>query len=432
MAAAIMWFRRDLRLEDNPAWNEATAVSDRVLPVFCIDPRLWQTAHARRLDALTGNLRALDGELATLGGCLHITTGIPEKKIPEVAGRFKAARIFANRDYGPFARRRDDSVAGHAPLALFDGGLVHPPGTVLTTHGEMYRVFGPFYRRWILTQPPDLGAPGTASVESLPGDELPGREVGKAGEPRRRLRDFLAGIETYGEGRGDGTSRLSIDLKFGTIAAQRILDEVGDSTESRRAFTRQLAWRDFWAHLLWAYPELATTPLRSEFKRIEWNDDPDGLEAWKRGQTGYPIVDAAMRQLLSEGWIHNRLRMITASFLVKDLLIDWRLGERHFRHHLLDGDVAQNVGNWQWVAGVGADAAPYFRVFNPILQSRKLDPSGDYIRKHIPELDQLGPAEIHEPWKNPEITPQRYPAPLVDHAAARRRAIAAYDRAKSG
>jgi deoxyribodipyrimidine photo-lyase len=231
---------------------------------------------------------------------------------------------------------------------------------------------------------------------------------------------------------------LSADLKFGTIAPHRIALEIGDATPGRRSFLRQLAWRDFYAQVLEGRPDSVETAYRREYESIAWADDDEGFDAWKAGRTGFPFVDAGMRQLASEGFMHNRVRMVAASFLVKDLLIDWRRGEKWFRHNLIDGDVAQNVGNWQWVAGTGVDAAPYFRVFNPTTQSQRFDPDGGYIRRWVPELRGVDTPDIHEPWgaaeKRPELsavlTRSGYPKPIVDHREARVRALEIYGAAK--
>jgi len=266
-------------------------------------------------------------------------------------------------------------------------------------------------------------------------------EPGEAGA-EGRLEAFLERVGRYGEERDrpdlDTTSRLSADLKFGTIGPRTVARRAEGPGEGREAFVRQLAWREFYAQLLAGFPHTRRQAMRPGYDRVAWRRDPEGLAAWEKGRTGYPFVVAAMRQLRAEGWIHNRARMVAASFLVKDLLIDWRLGERHFRRWLVDGDVAQNAGNWQWVAGTGADAAPYFRVFNPVTQGLRFDPDGDYVRCWVPELARLPVPAVHAPWEAASgalaaagvVLGETYPVPIVDHAEARRAAIAAYDAAR--
>jgi deoxyribodipyrimidine photo-lyase len=257
-----------------------------------------------------------------------------------------------------------------------------------------------------------------------------------------RLESFLGRVDGYAEERDrpdlDTTSRLSVDLKYGTIGPHAVHRIVGLGTPGRRAYLRQLAWRDFYGHLMAARPDTVGAPMRPELAAMRWEDDRAALAAWKAGRTGYPLVDAGMRQLAAEGWIHNRVRMVVASFLVKDLLIDWRIGERFLRRHLLDGDVAQNVGNWQWVAGTGTDSAPYPRVFNPVTQARRFDPDGAYVRRWVPELSGLQPPAVHAPWEAGPlelaaagvVLGETYPRPIVDHATARRRALQRYDEAR--
>lgn len=443
--SALVWFRRDLRLDDNPAWANATIDHNAVEGVFVLDKRLLDAAGDLRRNVLFGNVRALDARLRALGGGLTIAGGSPEAVIPHLAERHDA--VYWNRDYTPFSRRRDSIVreAVRADIECFDGTVVQPPGAVLTGGGTPYRVFTPYYRTWTATPIESWPAPRATTVLESAGADLPkadqpimeGGEIGA----RRRLDRFLEVVDDYETDRNrpdiDRTSRLSADLKFGTISPRRVVEIVGSATPGRQAFVRQLAWRDFYAQILSHSPHTVDAPFREDLASIVWEDDEEAATAWKTGETGYPIVDAGMRQLRSEGWMHGRVRMIAASFLVKDLGIDWRVGERHFRRLLVDGDVAQNVGNWQWVAGTGADAAPYFRIMNPVAQSRRFDPDGAFIRRYVPELASLEAPTIHAPWEQPLETAaagvtlgDTYPYPIVDHAIAREFTLRRFAAAK--
>jgi deoxyribodipyrimidine photo-lyase len=327
--------------------------------------------------------------------------------------------------------------------------MIHPPGSVVTAKGTTSRVFTPFAATWSRLALPGWPEWGRVKVDDEAGDGLPPLDAppfqpGGEGAAADRLLRFSERVDDYEGNRdipaADGTSLLSADLRFGTLAARRVADTIGTSTKGRAAFVRQLAWRDWYAHLLWEMPSLVDTAMRPELDRIAWENDPADVAAWKAGRTGYPLVDAGMRQLASTGWMHNRVRMVVASFLVKDLLVDWRIGERWFRHLLVDGDVAQNAGNWQWVAGTGPDAAPYFRVFNPVVQSKKFDPDGAYIRTFVPEMATLPSRWVHAPWTAPsselaaaDVTlGHTYPHPIIDHSFARARVIAAYNAATKG
>lgn len=442
---AIVWFRKDLRLEDNPAWSAATSSGEEVVPLFVIDPRLWDRASAPRVRLLAAHLRALDEEISRAGGRLMVHTGAPEELLPTIVERLSASVVHINADHTPFAKRRDTTLSETVSIETHHGSYAHRPGSILTNEGGRYRVFTPYHRRWKEEPVPAPDTPGDARVSSERGEEIPdpGPPPVTAGSTgaEERLAEFERHVDSYRDERDrpdlDTTSRLSIDLKWGTIGPRELIHRIGTDTPGRAAFVRQLAWRDFYADVIDDRPDTVDQPLRPEYRAIEWNEDPQGLEAWKQGATGYPIIDAGMRQLLAEGWVHNRVRMLVASFLVKDLLVDWRLGERFLRHHLIDGDVAQNVGNWQWVAGTGADAAPYFRIFNPVSQSRKFDPDGRYIKRWVPELARLDAPAIHAPWEagpldlaGANVTlDETYPSPIVDHAAARERTLSRYKEA---
>jgi len=451
----LVWFRRDLRLSTNPAWAEATAEHGRVTALYVLDPRLLGSAGARRSAQLISELRALDGTLASCGGRLRVRHGDPATVVPREAAEVGARRVHWNADYTPFATARDSAVAaglgdvsGIRP-GIWHGNLVLAPSSVVTSKERVHRVFSAFHRAWESTSRYPWPDPGEADVDGDVGDGIPEPAVEAphpAGEDAAHaaLQHFLEGsLGSYLEVRDglehDCTSGLSVALHFGTISARDVVDVVGRADDNRRAFVRQLAWRDWFAHLLAEEPSLTNHAMRGEFDTIGWRDDPEGFEAWQRGRTGYPLVDAGMRHLAQQGEMPNRVRMVAASFLVKDLLIDWRRGERYFRKSLLDSDVAQNVGNWQWVAGTGPDAAPYFRVLNPLAQSRRHDPRGVYIRRWVPELAALDDTSIHAPWEAGASAladagvrlGDTYPHPVVDHPGARVRALEAYRAAHS-
>jgi deoxyribodipyrimidine photo-lyase len=447
---SIVWFRRDLRLQDNPAWSAATAESDHVTALFVVDPTLMGGADSFRRDLLWAHLISLDAGLRDRGGRLLVLHGDPVRVVVSLAAELGAQCVHVNADVTPYATRRDGAVRDKLGESFVSwwGNHVQRPGSILTGEGHTPRVFTAFAKRWFAS--PLVHAPkdGPASVDDDGGDGLlipqdvpfqPGGE----GAAQSRLEKFEMQVERYKNDRDlpsiDGTSQLSADLRFGVLSPASVTSAIGTDSDGRWSFVRQLAWRDWYAHLLWEVPTMATESLRPEFDRIQWDNDEQEIAAWAEGRTGFPIVDAGMRQLARTGWMHNRVRMITASFLVKDLLVDWRIGERWFRRLLVDADVAQNVGNWQWVAGTGPDAAPYFRIFNPVLQSKKFDSDGAYIRQFVPELGTLGSRWIHAPWEAPAQVLSKagitlgdtYPQPIVDHASARIRTLAAYKAATS-
>ena len=470
---AIWWVRRDLRLADNQALSAAAEGGRPVLPLFVLDPALLRSPYvgAKRLAFLLEGLRSLDRDLRAIGSRLVVRHGSPAQVLRSVVAECGAQAIFAEEDYSPYARRRDSIVARHLPLHLMGGLTVHPPQALLKANGEAYVVFTPFSRAWqalpapnkddLLPPPERLDTPEAVSSQSLPAlprlpEPLPIR-AGEA-EAQRRLRAFCAGeggkaplVHRYAQTRDrldlDGTSLLSPYLRFGMLSARQALVAARqaletapspDSAHGVAAWIRQLIWREFYLAILAHFPEARQRALRTQMQGIPWQNDAAQFEAWCAGRTGYPVVDAAMRQLAATGTMHNRARLVAASFLVKDLLIDWRWGERWFMQHLIDGDPAANNGGWQWVAGTGTDAAPYFRIFNPVSQALKFDPEGNYVRRWLPELAGVPRAFVHQPWRMPLDVQLAsgcrigldYPAPITDHRESRQRALAAYARAR--
>lgn len=464
---AIWWIRRDLRLGDNPALEAARSVGS-VIPVFILDPHLVSHARAstRRTSFLLAGLRHLDADLRQRGSRLIVRQGDPAAVLADLRAETGARLIAAEQGYSPYSAKRDAQVASNLPLLLMPGLTVHPPDRVVRKDARPFTVFTPFSRAWkalplpgpadLIPAPERLNTPDWVGSLPLPeaAEQHPEFPAGE-GEALRRLEAFCAlgsgHLERYAIDRNlpavEGTSRLSPYLRFGMISARQAVvtalraAEAAASSEERRGaetWLAQLIWREFFISILFAFPHARRHALRPDLRDVRWLNDRDLFKAWCRGETGYPIVDAAMRQLSATGWMHNRARMLSASFLVKHLLIDWRWGERWFLQNLLDGDLAANNGGWQWVAGTGTDAAPYFRIFNPVLQGLKFDPEGSYIRRWVPELQPLPASSIHSPWKLPESEQKRlgvrigkdYPAPLVDLNSARQRTLAAYAAAR--
>jgi deoxyribodipyrimidine photo-lyase len=446
---------------------ESVRIGSPVVPLFVIDPRLvtGRFGSPNRTWFLARSIDALSEQLARRGSSLVIRRGNPAKIVPAVAGDIGAEAVAVSRDYTPFGRARDRAVAvalDAVGIAFRQkrGVLIHEPEEVLTGERGAFRVFSPFHRAWERLPMRDvLPAPKTiAAGEELHSDVDAMNELRavqptadpehllEPGEPaaRERLARWIdAGPEhgpaAYASTRDrladpGATSRLSQDLRFGLLSpvavAQAVRTHHGD-TDGPRRFLSELAWRDFYAHGLWHEPRIAREPFMARYAGLRWPGSDAEAEAWREGRTGYPVVDAAMRQLTATGFMPNRARMIVASFLVKDLLVDWRVGEAHFMRHLVDGDPSSNLGGWQWAASVGTDAQPYFRVFNPVTQGERFDPAGDYVREWIPELARVPDDRVHAPWTMTEAEQQAagcrigadYPAPIVDHAEARLRAL---------
>ena len=442
MPTSVMWFRRDLRLGDNPALLEA-AGDGPVLPLFVLDPALWGPAGPSRRAYLGASLRALDGQLRKRRTRLSVVRGRPERRVVLAAREVGAERVHVAADFGPYGHRRDLEVE----RALADAGIelvrtgspyAVAPGRVLNGSGDPYQVFTPFGRAWAdhgwraPVDPPS----GASWVEldattDVPEPTLPSRlELPEAGEAaaRRRWEGFLDRVDDYDEDRDkpgvDGTSRMSVHLKWGEIHPRTMLAALAARRSAGAAtYRKELAWREFYADVLFHRPRTAREYLRPEFARMAYDKPGDQLEAWQEGRTGFPVVDAGMRQLRATGWMHNRVRMIVASFLVKDLHLEWQHGARHFMRWLVDGDLASNQHGWQWTAGCGTDAAPYFRVFNPTSQGRKFDPDGTYVRRWVEELrDAARVPDPHDPDADTRAL-VGYPPAMVDHRAERQEAL---------
>ena len=423
----LLWFRRDLRLHDLPPLLDAAGADGDVLACYVLDPRLKASSGPRRLQYLYDALRDLRD---SLDGRLQVTRGRPEKRIPALAKAIGATSVHVSADYTPFGRRRDDAVRdalGDVPLEESGSPYLVSPGRVTKDDGTPYKVFTPFYSAWRKHgwRPPASSDPKSAQwidpKEVHGGVNIPDAGVElelPAGETaaRRQWKKFVRdGLADYDEDRNrpdlDSTSRMSAHLKFGTIHPRTMAADLGKGTGAA-AYLRELAFRDFYAAVLNEWPDSAWWNWNKSFDKIEVDKDKHALalfDAWKAGRTGFPVVDAGMRQLAQTGFMHNRVRMIVASFLVKDLHLPWQWGARWFLEQLVDGDMANNQHGWQWAAGCGTDAAPYFRVFNPTTQGEKFDPNGDYVRRWVPELRD-----------------DDYPDPIVDHKAERAEALRRY------
>ena len=464
MRTVLHWFRRDLRVRDNTALAHAAATAERVVPVFVLDDAILARGDtgAARVTFLLACVHELRATLRARGSDLVVARGDPVREIPRLARAVGAEAVHWNKDYEPYARGRDAAVAD----ALRAGGIaahawkdqvLFEEREIVTASGGPFVVFTPYTRAWLARRPAapieDAALPPLPDSPALVSSPLPNpADLGfttdaalpPAGESAalERLEAFQRkGLARYAAARDrpalDGTSRLSPYLKLGVLSIRVARAAATGRSAGARTWIKELAWRDFYTQLLFHHPNVEHEAFRPELRRLEWENDRGRFDAWCRGETGYPIVDAAMRQLRATAWMHNRARMIVASFLTKDLLVDWRWGERWFMDHLVDGDLASNNGGWQWAASTGTDAQPWFRIFNPTLQGEKLDPDGAYVRRWLPELARVPPRWIHCPWKLPDdvardndvVLGRTYPVRIVIHEEQRPKALALYQAA---
>ncbi len=457
----LWWVRRDFRLADNPALGAAVEAGAAVLPLFVLDPALLRSAGSARRAWLMAALHTLDADLrAGDGPGLSVVRGRPEQVVAQVAQAAGAAQVHISADFAPYGRARDERVeAALRPVGIGLHATGSPyavaPGSLRNRTGTPYQVFTPFHRAWlergVRGPAPTVRAEAVAWLAAGRREELPAADpelILQAGETvaarawRAWVERDTGGATDYAQlnnfpGR-DATSHLSKPLRWGHLHPRTVLADLATvRSTGALAVARQVAWRDFHADVLFHRPDAVTEPIRPEFKRMT-DEDPDTdplaaehLRAWQQGRTGYPLVDAGMRQLAGENWMHNRVRLVVASFLIKDLHIGWWHGADWFMAQLHDGDIAQNQLNWQWVAGCGTDAAPYFRIFNPTGQAEKFDADGAYIRRYVPELADVALEHLHEPWAAPGGPPAGYPAPIVEHAAERLESLERYAAIRS-
>ena len=452
---SIWWVRSDLRLEDNPALSAATSESDVVIPVFVFNSKLERPKSKLRSNFLNGALNDLDARLREIRSKLLIKQGDTAEELAKIIDGESYIPVFANAGYSKHSKIVESQVAKHTQLRLFSGQVSIDPSEISKKNSEPFKVYSAFRRKWenvyqqkiFNTDYRRLGF--KAGVESSYDLHSGANSLARSSTRENAigtLRTFTeknGGINRYIELRDrvdhHTTSGMSETISLGLIGPNelfQVANSLGQSSVENRncrsvnSWRNQLIWREFFKHSLNHFPESENQSLNPNLTNIEWINHKEDIEAWYEGETGYPIVDAAMRQLSDEGWIHNRLRMIVASFLVKDLLVDWRIGANWFHDKLVDYDSALNSGNWQWVAGTGFDASPFFRVFNPVLQGRKFDPKGNYVRRWVPEIKKLPSRFIHSPWELPH-PPKNYPYPIIDHGWARKRVLSVYADAKS-
>jgi len=442
---SIIWFRRDLRISDHPALLAALDESPEIVPVFILDPKLIKTGGSKRLAYLGQSLRALD---ESLGNNLQVIAGDQLTVLKDLQKKYDAESVHISAEYEPYGSTRDKNIeTGGIKLIRTGSPYAVAPGRVLKpSDNTPYRVYTPFYKGWCAhgwrkpaEKPKEIPAVKPSNeAREFPDWKLPdGVRLTKAGElaALERFKYFQKnGLESYDEARNlaaiDGTSKMSAHLKWGEIHPRTLLAPLGES-KAHDVFRKEIAWREFYADILFNNPHTETEYYALQFSKMRYDQPGEKFKAWCEGKTGYPFVDAAMRQLLQEGWMHNRTRMVVASFLVKDLHLEWQLGERFFREHLIDYDVASNAHGWQWTAGCGTDASPYYRVFNPIEQGKRFDEDGNYVRKYVPELAHLNGIEIHEPWDVLDGYLKDYPQQIVNHATERLESLARLDEIKA-
>ncbi|MBN8543265.1 MAG: deoxyribodipyrimidine photo-lyase [Alphaproteobacteria bacterium] len=466
MNLSLVWLRRDLRLHDHVPLSLALQASHPVQPIFIFDTDIlarFNNPRDRRLSFIARTLHHMHTQLVKRGGGLLVLHGKPQEIIPKLASVLKADAIYSAEDFEPATIARDAAVKASLTTTRFVQAvdhLIHAPYKILKDDGTPFKVFTPYYKQWQKHLSP------ADSAEALVNDKKRYADIAKSttlakqaglnivpmetvaamltaigysevedalwnvDNAQDRLKTFIAQrLKAYGSARDFmatiGTSQLSPYLRFGLVSVRECL-RAAQAAGVGEKWISELAWREFYAMILFHWPNVVREEFQAQYRVIGWNQAGALWDAFTRGMTGYPIVDAAVRELLQTGWMHNRARMIVASFLTKDLLIDWRLGEEFFAQHLMDYELASNNGGWQWAASTGTDAAPYFRIFNPVLQSKKFDGAGKYIRHYVPELKSLSDKEIHAPWELGLMAPKSYPAPIVNHAEAKDKAVAVF------
>ena len=442
---SIIWFRRDLRINDHPALAAAIESADQVIPLFILDKSQINDAGEKLLAYMGQSLRALD---ESLGNRLHIIEGDQAAVLKELIEQYDVEEVHISAEYERYGAERDARVeAAGIKLVRTGSPYAVAPGRVLKpSDATPYKVYTPFYRGWrthgyrapaVTPKKFEIVKP-TDKYRAFPDFPFPaGVQVIAAGEKAalERFKIFTKnGLDSYDENRNlasiDGTSKMSTYLKFGEIHPRTLLENLGES-KAHDTFRKEIAWREFYADVLFNNPMTDVDYYAPKFAEMRYDKPGKQFKAWCEGKTGYPFVDAAMRQLIAEGWMHNRTRMVVASFLVKDLHLEWHIGERFFARHLVDYDVASNAHGWQWTAGCGTDASPYYRIFNPIEQGKRFDENGDYIRKYVPELAHLSVSEIHEPWLFLDGYSKGYPERVVDHATERLESLARLQEIKA-